>query len=262
LRASLALLIVSTAACAGLSPAAQRIQISSKSDTATCRFIKVVYGGPGFTAQNDALENAASAHATHIVTLYDQDQKFTADAYDCDHKNDPAPVNHPPSPVAQAAPGAPPTSVPQPTIEEKAHGGWVIAVMEVENRAGPSDGVSRMLLQNIGDQLRIFIAEKGLRTIDRGQQETLIHHQIAEQKKESYQSCYDNSCQIELGKALAASHILRSQVARFGQSCVLNAELIDLKAEVTIAATSSRGSCEEEGFLAMSEKVASGLVQH
>jgi hypothetical protein len=86
-----------------------------------------------------------------------------------------------------------------------------------------------------------------------------MKEQIKDLKNESYKTCYDDSCQIELGKALAASHILRSQVTRFGSRCVLNAELFDLRREVTIAASSSRGDCEPEGFLRMSQEVANGL---
>jgi hypothetical protein len=249
--------IVCTASCAGLSPAAQKIRFGSKSETASCRFIKVVYGGPGFNAKNDALENAAVVHATHIVTLYDENEKYTADAYDCEHR-----VDRTPSLTASTAPDPKPpvAAEPPPSANVRAHTGWVVAVMDVEDRDGAHDGVTIALLRNIGDQLRIFVAEKGLRTIDRGQQESMIRAQIADAKKDSYKSCYDNGCQIELGKALAASHILRAQVARFGHSCVLNAELIDLKTEVSIAATSARGACEEEGFLTMSETVAAGLV--
>jgi hypothetical protein len=244
------------AACAGLSAAAQKIHVSNKTETAPCRFLKVVYGGPSLSAKNEALENAASAHATHIVPLYDQNEKFTADAFDCDQSTAPVQIaaeKKDPKPSASM-------SKPPPRPDAPQQGRWVIAVMDVEDRAQSNDGVSVVLLRNIGDQLRIFIAERGLRTIDRGEQEKARHQQITEAKGDSYKSCYDNSCQIELGKALAASHILRAQVARFGKSCVLNAELIDLRAEVTIAATSSRGACEEEGFLSMSEKVAQTLV--
>ena len=59
----------------------------------------------------------------------------------------------------------------------------------------------------------------------------------------------------------AASHILRAQITRFGSLCVLNGELVDLRAEVATAAASSRGTCEEEGFLQMSEEVATILVK-
>src|SRR6185503_2553044 len=115
------------------------------------------------------------------------------------------------------------------------------------------------LVKNLGDQLRIFVAQRGVKTVDPGSQDRALKEQIGELKAESYNECYDDSCQIELGKALAASHILRSRITRFGSRCVLNAELFDLRREVTIAASSSRGDCEPEGFLRMSQEVANRL---
>lgn len=141
--------------------------------------------------------------------------------------------------------------------------GWVIAVMDVadQNAGDEARALAPGLVRSLGDQLRIFIAQRGVRTIDRGAQESVLRDQVASMKSDSYKACYDDSCQIELGKALAASHILRARIVRFGARCVLNAELVDLKAEVTVTAASARGNCEEEGFLNMSEEVANHLVR-
>lgn len=141
--------------------------------------------------------------------------------------------------------------------------GVVIAVMNVEDaNAGERDrALDPSLVKNLGDQIRVFIAQQGVRTIDRSSQDRALKDQIASVKSDSYKSCYDDSCQIELGKALAASHILRTRVARFGKRCVLNGELIDLKQEVTMAAASSQGDCGEEGFLNMGEEIAKNLVR-
>ena len=80
-------------------------------------------------------------------------------------------------------------------------------------------------------------------------------------KAESYASCYDDSCQLELGKALAASHIVRSKITKFGARCVLNGELIDLQSEVTVKAASAQGACQAEGFLEMSETIERDLMK-
>lgn len=138
----------------------------------------------------------------------------------------------------------------------------VIAVMDVE----PSSALAREheidgeLLRDLVDQLRVMVAQHGARTIDRSAQDRALRQQISNLKQESYDSCYAETCQIELGKALAASHILRSQLKRFGKRCVLSAELVDLKSEVTMAASSAQGECEPEGLLIMSDAVASALV--
>ena len=133
-------------------------------------------------------------------------------------------------------------------------------MMEVEDRTPRGKHVDKSLLQGLSEQLRVYMAQKGFSTIDSGTQRRAIAERIAEIKQESYEACFDNSCQIDLGKALAASHIFRTQITRFGKKCVLNAEMIDLKAEVTVTAASARGPCKPEGFLNMSERVTNDIV--
>jgi hypothetical protein len=144
--------------------------------------------------------------------------------------------------------------------------GWIIAVMNVEDAdevrgEASASATDPGILANLSDQIRVFVAQRGVRTIDRSAQENAIKAKIARIKSDSYNACYDNSCQIELGKALAASHILRTRITHFGRRCVLNGELIDLKSEVTIGAASSKGNCEAEGFLQMGESVAKDLIR-
>ncbi len=147
---------------------------------------------------------------------------------------------------------------PPPVVED----GRVIAVMDVEDaNAEGDDAAARTLVRDLSDQLRIFVTVQGVKTIDRGEQERAFHAQLVAIKAESYDACYDDTCQIELGKALAASHILRSKITRFGSRCVLNGELVDLAREVTVRAASAKGTCQAEGFLEMSEDVARDLMR-
>ena len=248
------------AGCAGLSPAAQRIVVTNKAQVTECRFLQVVYGKGG-RSRNQALEAAAERRATHIVVLFEQGGKTTADAFDC--AAPPVVAQPEVKPQPPPVPTPPPVEAPPPTEVARAltdPGGelprWVIAVMDVQPPVSAEEPLDPGLMRNIGDQLRIFMAQMGVQTIDRGAQDKAFRSQIDEVKE-----CYDDNCQIELGKALAASHILRAQITRFGRLCVLNGELVDLRSEVATAAASSRGDCEEEGFLRMSEEVASTLVK-
>ncbi len=167
-------------------------------------------------------------------------------------------------PKITGAPPPPPPVAPLAVITTDSEAKkWVLAVMEVEdaNVDDPNLALNLGLIRNVGDQLRIFIAQQGVRTIDRGSQQKALETQIGQMKQESYQACYDDACQIELGKALAATHILRSKITRFGTTCVLNVELIDLRSEVTTKAASARGACEAEGFLSMAETVADNVLR-
>lgn len=156
----------------------------------------------------------------------------------------------PPPPIVAVAPPAP----------ERLE--WVVAVMDVSdvNAARADLAIEPNTLVGLRDQIRVFIAQDGVRTIDRGSQSAEVLERIQKMKLDSYDACVDEACQIELGKALAASHILRSNVTRFGGRCVLNGELVDLRTETTIRAASARGTCEPEGLLSMSQSMSKLLL--
>lgn len=126
--------------------------------------------------------------------------------------------------------------------------------------AGRSKALTRDIQSALTDQIRVFLAERGLRVIDRGSQEAALNAIVQDEKAKSYKTCVDESCQIPLGKALAASHIMKSTVAVFGKACTTNGELIDLRSEVTIAAGSARSGCEAEDLLVGAEQLAEELV--
>lgn len=187
----------------------------------------------------------------------------------------PPPAQTAPPPPTQTAPPPPVQTAPPPAVATNSfgrrvwpaavkHPDWVIAIMDVEdvNAHARDKAIDKDLVRNIGDQLRIFVAERGVATVDRSAQEAAFKESIDRMKSESYGACYDDSCQVELGKALAATHILRSKITRFGSKCVLNGELVDLRAEVAVGAASSRGDCVAEGFLNMSEEVAVSITAH
>jgi TolB-like protein len=137
----------------------------------------------------------------------------------------------------------------------------VIAVLDVRDLSAADTklAIDGGLMVSITSQLRVQLAQRGARVVDKGTMDSTLKKLAQEMKTESYQACFDDSCQIELGKALAATHILRSEIARFGSKCVLNVELFDLRDEVTVGGSSSRGDCEPESFLRMSEEAAVGL---
>lgn len=154
-----------------------------------------------------------------------------------------------------------PATSPPPPVTTAAEA-KIVAVMEVRdlNASDPARAIDGLLRENVGDQLRVFLAAGGFSTIDRGAQESMLSEQIADAKADSYRTCYDERCQIELGKALAAQFILRSQITRFGSSCVLNGELIDIAKEIVVTAGASRGDCSDEGFYEMTESLAKQIL--
>lgn len=100
------------------------------------------------------------------------------------------------------------------------------------------------LFDAIADQLRVGLGARRVPVIDRGRLAAKLQQTIREQKAGSYRACVDEACQIPLGKALAATHLLRSTLARVGERCSLALELIELSSELTIDASAAATGCE------------------
>jgi hypothetical protein len=134
----------------------------------------------------------------------------------------------------------------------------VIAVFEL------SDSTKRpkRLVIGLTDYLRVKLAESGVvKVVDKGEQEASLKRLIASEKKNSYKSCVDDSCQIPLGKELAADRIVRGKLTRFGKSYVVSVELIDLASGASSGAASDKSNGTEEGLMASVERIANTLAQ-
>lgn len=158
----------------------------------------------------------------------------------------------PPAPEPPPVPAA--TKTPTPPEPSRR---WVLAVMEIERLRG--DDPADDLLRALSERLRVRLAETRWHVIDRTAQETRWSEVLQGEKHRSYRTCDDPSCQIPLGRALAASHLLRSSISRFGDTCVFGAELVELEAEVTVAAGSTQGPCDELSLLESADNLLKRL---
>ncbi len=105
-----------------------------------------------------------------------------------------------------------------------------LAVMTIENSTG--DDLSGQLIDDLTDFLRTQIARRGkFVVIDKSRQAAALQKLVADERKESYKKCYDESCQIPLGKALSADTVLRVKITRIGSTYHLSAEMVDLAKE-------------------------------
>ncbi len=86
-----------------------------------------------------------------------------------------------------------------------------------------------------------------------------IESAIAAAKADSYQACYDQACQIEIGKELAAQKIVHTQIVQVGDQCAVTTTLYDLRIAATDKATSAKGGCTENDLVASIEAVAKQL---
>jgi formylglycine-generating enzyme required for sulfatase activity len=72
---------------------------------------------------------------------------------------------------------------------------------------------------------------------------------LTEQKKTSFERCYDESCQIEVGKEVAANLSLASRLSSLGSRCLLTLNLYDLRLSASAGAAMAEGGCAVEAVL-------------
>ena len=115
----------------------------------------------------------------------------------------------------------------------------ILAVFEIQAR-----GVRfpRGLLSIFSEYLATRISESGAYDVVPNSQ---VKKLLVEKKKSSYQQCYDQKCQIEIGRELAACKSLATKILRIGKKCVVTGNLFDLRKSVAEKGVSAEGGCTE-----------------
>ncbi|HOX42958.1 MAG TPA: SUMF1/EgtB/PvdO family nonheme iron enzyme [Myxococcota bacterium] len=129
----------------------------------------------------------------------------------------------------------------------------IVAVFRIEDKAHAAD---KATLDQLTDYLGAAIAEGGVfRRVPPGD---LVKALMA-QTTESYKECYDQSCQIEIGREVAATKSLSTRILKLGSTCTVTAELYDLKTKATDVTAKESGPCGVDGLMASLDKVAATL---
>jgi hypothetical protein len=82
---------------------------------------------------------------------------------------------------------------------------------------------------------------------------------LRKQKKESYKACFDQQCQIEIGRELAAQLTLNTRVARLGSNCLVTATIYNLQTAASYKSATARGGCAVNDIVTSLEKVVATL---
>jgi len=127
--------------------------------------------------------------------------------------------------------------------------GSFVAVFDIQDKSGR---LSARDIDALTDYLAGRLAEDGLFHVVPREE---IKRRLVSQKAESYKACYDEACQIEIGREVAGQKSLSVSVAAVGQMCLVTASLFDLKKAATDVTASSRGSCGAEQLVEQLELV-------
>jgi hypothetical protein len=66
---------------------------------------------------------------------------------------------------------------------------------------------------------------------------------MKQEKIDSHRPCFDETCRIELGRALAARKTMSARIMNMGKRCMLIATLFDIETETADKAASSTVGC-------------------
>ena len=82
---------------------------------------------------------------------------------------------------------------------------------------------------------------------------------LLDQSRVSFKACYDEKCQIQLGRELPANKLLTCTVVRIGRTCRVSASLYDLKRQTTDTSERETAGCGEQALVSSIEKVTTRL---
>ncbi|MBN2495173.1 MAG: hypothetical protein JXR96_11315 [Deltaproteobacteria bacterium] len=129
----------------------------------------------------------------------------------------------------------------------------IAVVFKIHDKSGTFED---SLMEQLTEYLAVQVGQHmGLMITPRDQ----VRERLSTAKTESYKKCYDQSCQIELGKALAANKSVSTTLIKVGKHCVFNTTVIDLKTEAAEKAASAETGCDEDSLLLGVKKVVSEL---
>jgi formylglycine-generating enzyme required for sulfatase activity len=130
----------------------------------------------------------------------------------------------------------------------------IVAVFNVEAKNTElTDG----FLDSLADYISTRLTESGRYSVVPRRQ---LKERLESKKIESHSACFDQSCQIELGRELAASKVLAPSVLGLGSSCTVTFVFIDLKRAATEAAASQHGKCDYDSVLESVDKAIGKLL--
>lgn len=131
----------------------------------------------------------------------------------------------------------------------------VVVVFDIEDKGA---GMPDELLDRLGDYLSSKLAASGaFEIVPRDQ----LRAKLLEQKKKSHSLCYDQSCQIELGRELAAEKSLSTKVILLGSKCTVTCSLFDLRKSAASVGATADGGCTEDHIVRSIEAVVDRLAK-
>jgi len=129
----------------------------------------------------------------------------------------------------------------------------IVIVFDIEAKAG---AITAEEIDQLTNYLSGRMAEGNVfQVIPR----TQLKERLTSQKKDSYQACYDQKCQLDIGRELAAEKSLATEILKVGSQCAIVTMLYDLKLAVTDRSSTVKGGCSQDELVASLETVVAKI---
>jgi hypothetical protein len=129
----------------------------------------------------------------------------------------------------------------------------IVAVFDIQDDTGKFEPP---VVARLSNYLGTILVQHGaFRVVPRDQ----LRVRLLQEKLGTYKACYDESCQIELGKAVAAQKSLATTLMPLGDTCTLTANLVDLKTETAERGASAAAACTEADLATALMQIAQQL---
>lgn len=130
----------------------------------------------------------------------------------------------------------------------------ILAVFPIQDTTGRIEPAA---LEDLADYLGVRLAGvPGYSVLPRSD----IRQRLISEKAESYRACYDQSCQIEVGRELAANKVVATKISALGSRCIVASVIFDLERSATDAASSAKVECSADALTEAIERVARELA--
>ncbi|MBW2699672.1 MAG: formylglycine-generating enzyme family protein [Deltaproteobacteria bacterium] len=129
----------------------------------------------------------------------------------------------------------------------------VVAVFDIQTKFLKLSSAKRnMLTELLGQELGVDGIYQVMPPGD-------VKRSLLEQSAESHKKCYDEKCQVELGRQLPANKLVTTTIMKTAGKCRVMASLYDLRRQTTDIVAKAKCACTEEGLVPAIEKVAAKL---
>jgi len=119
----------------------------------------------------------------------------------------------------------------------------VIAVFEIEDATGRLTPVEL-------DQLTTYLTASLAKTkVYEVVPRSNLREALRAEQAESFKACYDEACQIEIGRELAAQKALVTRIVQVGSACAVTSTLIDLTRATSERAATFKADCSADAVV-------------